>query len=281
MARDPITAELVSHAADELLHSGQRPTVDAVRSALGNRGSMTTITRHLQAWWESLGDRLDAVEALDRRPDVPDEIAATLTQVWSAALRHARSALEHETKGVQDAAHAAVVAADARTAAAEEAAGVARANLTTATSTAEEIQARLDALQREHSALTSRLAAAHGEAAALRDERTRLVEALAMQTKAAQQAAAETTKAIVDLREVQSAVETKAKLQLDAERTQAALKHRALTNEIEGLQATIAARDSQLLDAAKRIARLQALGERPPPVRGATGGSRRHPRRGA
>lgn len=48
MAREGITKQLVQHAKTTLLAQGQRPTIDAVRIALGNTGSNTTISHYLK-----------------------------------------------------------------------------------------------------------------------------------------------------------------------------------------------------------------------------------------
>ena len=48
MARDGITKQLVQQAKTALLAQGKRPTIDAVRIALGNTGSNTTISHHLK-----------------------------------------------------------------------------------------------------------------------------------------------------------------------------------------------------------------------------------------
>ena len=48
MAREGITRQMVQKAKTALLAHGQRPTIDAVRIALGNTGSKTTISRYLK-----------------------------------------------------------------------------------------------------------------------------------------------------------------------------------------------------------------------------------------
>lgn len=48
MAREGITKQLVQKAKTALLAQGQRPTIDAVRIALGNTGSKTTISHYLK-----------------------------------------------------------------------------------------------------------------------------------------------------------------------------------------------------------------------------------------
>ncbi|MFJ7316003.1 DNA-binding protein [Pseudomonas sp. NPDC098747] len=48
MAHEGINKQLVQHAKTTLLAQGKRPTIDAVRIALGNTGSKTTISRYLK-----------------------------------------------------------------------------------------------------------------------------------------------------------------------------------------------------------------------------------------
>ncbi|WP_223543839.1 DNA-binding protein [Pseudomonas sp. BF-B-28] len=48
MAREGINKQLVQHAKTALLAQGKRPTIDAVRIALGNTGSKTTISNYLK-----------------------------------------------------------------------------------------------------------------------------------------------------------------------------------------------------------------------------------------
>lgn len=51
MAREPsITPEQVAAVAAEIRAAGGKPTIRAVREALGGIGSMTTIQRYLQRW---------------------------------------------------------------------------------------------------------------------------------------------------------------------------------------------------------------------------------------
>lgn len=278
MSREPVTEEDVCEAADRLLRARKKPTVDAVRVELGDRGSMTTITRHLQTWWEHLSDRLDAMHA---RPEVPAAIADGLARLWDTAVDEARHALRHENDVTQRAAAEAIAAADARTAAAEQAVEVAQSNLAAASHAATALQARLDALQREYAALAARLASAQGEASVLREERERLLAEVVTHRNAAQVAAEATAKAIADLRDVQSTVETKARIALDAERSAAAAKVRGLTKDIQALQEALATRDSRLLEAAKQIARLSALTDKgQPSKRGGLSGAQRGVRRG-
>lgn len=88
MARG-ITESDVHTAADELVASGERPTVERIRGHLGT-GSPNTVTRWLETWWRNLGTRLQP-----ERPDLKDApavLAELAAQWWALALQHARDA---------------------------------------------------------------------------------------------------------------------------------------------------------------------------------------------
>ncbi len=88
MARG-ITESDVHTAADELVASGERPTVERIRGHLGT-GSPNTVTRWLETWWKNLGTRLQP-----ERPDLKDApavLAEIAGQWWALALQHAREA---------------------------------------------------------------------------------------------------------------------------------------------------------------------------------------------
>ena len=88
MARG-ITESDVHTAADELVASGERPTVERIRGHLGT-GSPNTATRWLETWWKNLGTRLQP-----ERPDLKDAptvLAELAGQWWALALQHARDA---------------------------------------------------------------------------------------------------------------------------------------------------------------------------------------------
>jgi Plasmid replication region DNA-binding N-term len=68
----------VSHAADSLLRSGDRPTNHKVRAKIG-KGSLSTIGPMLDAWWKTLSARLDAgPQALHRLPESVAHVAEAL-----------------------------------------------------------------------------------------------------------------------------------------------------------------------------------------------------------
>ncbi|QGZ31207.1 DNA-binding protein [Stutzerimonas stutzeri] len=104
MARAGINKAIVQKARQSLLAKGINPSIDAVRNALGNTGSKTTISRYLKeieardtkpdSTSESLSKELSAlVESLVSR--VKEEGTETLVQA-QAEFDEQRLALEHE-----------------------------------------------------------------------------------------------------------------------------------------------------------------------------------------
>jgi Plasmid replication region DNA-binding N-term len=100
-----ITARDVELAADALLRSGERPTIERVREKIG-RGSPNTINPLLDVWWKHLAARLEAGPAALHR--LPETVAHVAEALWMQALdearrradqelsRQARSAAKHE-----------------------------------------------------------------------------------------------------------------------------------------------------------------------------------------
>jgi DNA repair exonuclease SbcCD ATPase subunit len=85
--RKGITQEQVNVAADAIVSSGQNPTVEKIRQALGT-GSPNTVTRMLDVWRNTLAQRLRDVIKL---PDVPPEAGQAFAEVWRLALAHAET----------------------------------------------------------------------------------------------------------------------------------------------------------------------------------------------
>ncbi len=67
-----ITQDQVDTAADALVTSGERPTVERIRAFLGT-GSPNTVTRMLEGWWQSLGRRLTALLKKKRHNHARDD----------------------------------------------------------------------------------------------------------------------------------------------------------------------------------------------------------------
>jgi Plasmid replication region DNA-binding N-term len=69
-------------AADTILRSGRRPTIEAIRQQLGG-GSQTTLMAHLNDWYSELGERLAAAES--PLAGLPAEASQLLQQLWRVA----------------------------------------------------------------------------------------------------------------------------------------------------------------------------------------------------
>jgi hypothetical protein len=97
-----ITQSDVSHAADSLLLSGERPTIDKVRAKIG-RGSPNTINPLLDAWWKTLSARLDSGPAALHR--LPETVAHVAEALWMQALEEGRRRAHQELKTSQHLSH--------------------------------------------------------------------------------------------------------------------------------------------------------------------------------
>src|SRR5579863_2563835 len=91
----------VSHAADTLLRSGERPTVEKIRACLGS-GSPNTIGPLLDVWWKHLSARLDSGPAAFHR--LPETVAHVAEALWMQALDEGRRRAQLELKSSQRAA---------------------------------------------------------------------------------------------------------------------------------------------------------------------------------
>jgi hypothetical protein len=88
-----ITARDVELAADALLRSGERPTIERVREKIG-RGSPNTINPLLDVWWKRLAARLEAGPAALHR--LPETVAHVAEALWMQALDEARRRADQE-----------------------------------------------------------------------------------------------------------------------------------------------------------------------------------------
>lgn len=86
-----ITKEEVFKLAQRFKDEGQKITVSTVRTALGNRGSFSTISNHLREWRRA--DREKANEIRDEEiPDTIREIGSQMVRaVWRAASEWAQN----------------------------------------------------------------------------------------------------------------------------------------------------------------------------------------------
>lgn len=85
-----ITEPQVHAAADALVIAGERPTVERIRAHLGT-GSPNTVTRMLDGWWQTLGERLTAQQAKLALPDAPAEVVTLAGQLWEQAFQQAQT----------------------------------------------------------------------------------------------------------------------------------------------------------------------------------------------
>lgn len=80
----PVVTELVVHqVADEVVASGERPTVERIRAHLGT-GSPSTVTLHLDAWWSRARARLHQRAPDQGHPNVPATVDALAQRCWAA-----------------------------------------------------------------------------------------------------------------------------------------------------------------------------------------------------
>lgn len=94
MTMTPTTYEKVFEIADNLLAQGRKPTQQMVRNELGS-GSLTTINKALNDWWQGLGKRLIEQNA---RPDIPEPVFTSANTLWQQALAYA----EHQLSGQRE-----------------------------------------------------------------------------------------------------------------------------------------------------------------------------------
>lgn len=89
----------IERAATALLKTGERPTVEGVRKALGG-GSPKSILDALQRFWRDLGQRIDGdAPALSR---LPAEIADLAEGLWVRALALAADATQVDDAAAQE-----------------------------------------------------------------------------------------------------------------------------------------------------------------------------------
>ncbi len=172
----------VFRAADELLVEGHRPTIDRVRMRLG-RGSPNTINDHLDDWWAKLGSRLRDLPGREF-PHLPERVAQSLQQLWTAALEGAHESLqgsleerqaaltqreqelESRTRQLAEREQAGA----ARAAALEESVALAREQLAAANRRAEALEATLQERDTECNRLRTRTEALEASGADLRQQ---------------------------------------------------------------------------------------------------------------
>jgi chromosome segregation ATPase len=82
-------------AADALLKGGLRPTIERVRQKMG-RGSPNTVSPMLEAWFASLGPRLDVTPAQEEAGHLPAPVWQSMTQLWDTAILSAREQADQD-----------------------------------------------------------------------------------------------------------------------------------------------------------------------------------------
>ncbi|NEV64680.1 DNA-binding protein [Thiorhodococcus minor] len=87
------TRTLAKEAAFKLLQSGQRPTAERVRAAIG-QGAQQTILGALDEFWQEIGERL-------REPRLPDPLVEPVMTLWSQAVGTAASQWQTERKELE------------------------------------------------------------------------------------------------------------------------------------------------------------------------------------
>ncbi|MDO8717555.1 MAG: DNA-binding protein [Polaromonas sp.] len=160
-------------AADALLKEGQRPTIERVRQKMG-RGSPNTVSPMLEAWFASLGPRLDATPAQEETGQLPEAVWQSMTQLWDTAMRSAREQADQELvqsrQQLAEQAHALDVqkanlsreaqALSDRQSAVDQAADMARAHILELTSQLKESHTRMTRREGEVDEFRARLASA-------------------------------------------------------------------------------------------------------------------------
>ncbi|MBR9866412.1 MAG: hypothetical protein GYB20_09135 [Oceanospirillales bacterium] len=91
------TYEKVFEIADNLLAQGRKPTQQMVRNELGS-GSLTTINKALNDWWQGLGKRLIEQNA---RPDIPEPVFNSANTLWQQALAYAEHQLSDQREQLE------------------------------------------------------------------------------------------------------------------------------------------------------------------------------------
>ena len=95
MARSGLYKSDIQKARDALRVQGKHPSVDAVRVALGNTGSKTTIHRYLKELEEEEGQGLGAKVAVsDALQDLVGRLAGRLHEEAEAVVTEARQRFE-------------------------------------------------------------------------------------------------------------------------------------------------------------------------------------------
>lgn len=235
MAREGITFEQVSAAADALVGEGEQPTIRAVRERLGT-GSPNTIHRHLTAWREA------RPAASAAAPELPSAIAAAITAELSRTAAAARAAVEEQLVKTQS-----------------EAAELATAG--------EALEAERDALAEQVGTLTRERDTLSGKAEQQAADLAHQAERIEREQQAAEAARVELATARL---RIEAQAERQAEQTATVEHLRAALdaaqagrvaaeqQAAVLTAKLEGVTAQLAQQDQEAQRAGERLVQVQA-----------------------
>jgi len=235
MAREGVSFEQVSAAADSLVGAGKQTTIRAVREALGGTGSPNTIHRHLAAW--SIARPKIAAVA----PALPASIVAEITREIERSTSAARAEIEQRLVHAQS-----------------EAADLAAAG--------ESLETEREALAEQVTALTTKFDQAQATAAAHAAEIERQAREIERERKVAGEAQVQLAEArlktesqaaqIVDLRaEIER---LKAELATcDRARQDAEQRAAVVASELKGSQRQLDAAETRLGSQAAALSDLQ------------------------
>ncbi|MRW91829.1 integrase [Duganella sp. FT80W] len=94
MARSGLYKSDVKRARDSLIAQSQYPSIDAVRMALGNTGSKTTIHKYLKELEEEEGAGPQKASISDAIQDLVERLAGRLQEEANAGVAHAKEQLD-------------------------------------------------------------------------------------------------------------------------------------------------------------------------------------------
>ena len=96
--RPDVSYAQIERAATAILKTGERPTVEGVREAIG--GSPKSILEGLRRYWRTLGTRVDENPASLAR--IPAEIADLAEELWQRSLALAAQSAAHDDNAARE-----------------------------------------------------------------------------------------------------------------------------------------------------------------------------------
>jgi predicted nucleic acid-binding Zn-ribbon protein len=91
MSKPKIELEHVAKAIEDLKRDGKKPTIAAIRAALGDQGSITTIQKFKKELDDAEASAKDSPQALD-----------SFRSIWSAAVQEGRTQRDEEIRDLQE-----------------------------------------------------------------------------------------------------------------------------------------------------------------------------------